>query len=166
MSPPWAGAATAGSLGPQGPGAVVPSIPHGINYCLGSLETPGENSGKQTCTSWKEFYSFSLYFGTQILYIIGSWGTKPTKNPPNPTPCLLYYLFFQCCPNLTRYRKSWDIPQRHCEGCLSGGTFHGCTSLSQTHPDCIFSLFRRFPSLHAPLLLSKERSLTSWGFQV
>lgn len=50
-------------------------------------------SGRQSSSTWKHLCSFCLYLGPQILYIMESWGTEPTKNPPNPTPSLLYSLF-------------------------------------------------------------------------
>lgn len=104
--------------------------------CLGQGDT--------FSSTWKDFCSFSLCFGPQIPYVMRSWGTKPTtKINPNPTPSLLYYLFFHCCPKPVYYRKSWHIPQRHC-------------GLNPWIPTA--------PASHRPVLT--VYSLLSGGFQV
>lgn len=111
-------------------------------------------------SAWKGSAPSASTLGLKSYIYYGIKTNK--KNLSNPTPSLLYYLFFQCCPNLTCYRKSWHIPQRHCEGGTPQPMDTQSTSLSHTHPDCLFSPSRRIPSL----LLSKGRSLTSWVFQV
>lgn len=103
-------------------------------------------------------------------YILWNHGEQnQQKIPQIPHPLFTT----PCSPVLSKphvLQESIAHPSELCEGCLSEGTSYPMDthsiSLSQTHPDCLFSPFRRFPRLHAPLLLSKGRSLTSWVFQL
>lgn len=63
---------------------------------------PADPGKSRLSCSFRPPCSFSLHFGSHTLYVMGSWGTKPTKTPQSkPTPSLHYYLFFYRCPNPT-----------------------------------------------------------------